>query len=86
MQAVNGAGVVDFGHTLSIGSMATSTGTVLDWDQLTFDSGLQVPSTNPVPEPSSLALLTTGGLIGAMRYCRRRRSSREAFCMNNSRA
>jgi PEP-CTERM motif len=74
--ARNGFGGVDFGNTFEIAAIYDQDGTRLDWNELRFDSGLRFnpSSASPVPEPSSLALLVSGGAVGVVRFARRRRT------------
>ncbi|MEW4486433.1 PEP-CTERM sorting domain-containing protein [Thalassoglobus sp. JC818] len=45
-------------------------------DQISFESGLQPSATNPIPEPTSMALFSLGILgAGTMRSCRRNSNS-----------
>jgi hypothetical protein len=64
--AVNGNAGADLGHTISFLGVTDAAGNPIPG--ATFDSGL----TPAVPEPSSLALLAFGGMVGGMHLITRR--------------
>lgn len=70
--AFAGSAYSDAMGTLKFTAVTDTEGNPLD---VTFESGLRFANLpQPVPEPSSLALLGIGGLIGGVRCVRRRRA------------